>query len=85
VDGSVAAMPMVATYPARAAATPSRTARPNSSAPVITWSAANEPSTTSGPCRCSSTAAASPIAAIESRGDGSASTRSVPSASSSGS
>ena len=42
----------------------------------MTWSAANEPSTTSSPWRSSRTAAASPIAAIESRGDGSASTSS---------
>ncbi len=66
-------MPIVTTYPARAASTASRTDRSNASRPVMTWSAANDPTTTS-PCRSSRTAAASPIAAMESRGDGSAST-----------
>ena len=69
-------MPIVTTFPARAATTPSRTVCSNASVPSMTWSAANDPSTTSSPCRSSRTAAARPIAAIESRGDGSASTSS---------
>ena len=72
-----AAIPTVTTYPARAASTPSRTARAKAREPWMTWSAANDPSTTSGPWRSASTAAARPIAAIESRGDGSASTAPV--------
>lgn len=73
IEGRDAAMPIVVTYPARAASMPSRTAATNDGVLVMTWSAANEPRTTS-PWRSWSTAAARPIAAIESRGDGSAST-----------
>ncbi len=53
------------------------TAARNASWSVITWSAAKEPITASG-SRRSSRAAARPIAAIESRADGSATTSSAP-------
>ena len=65
-------MPMVTTYPARATATASRTARSNAAVSRTTWSAAKDPTTTS-PWRRARTAAARPIAAMESRGLGSAS------------
>ena len=68
-------MPSVTSQSSRATSTAVRTASANSSGSGITWSAANEPITACGSSR-SSIAAASPIAAIESRGDGSASTRS---------
>ncbi len=54
----------------------SRTHAAKSASSVITWSAAKDPISASGSSR-SSRAAASPIAAMESRGDGSATTRST--------
>ena len=63
-------MPMVTSFPVRAAATASATASLNASPPAMTWSAANDPTTASG-SRRARIAAASPIAAMESRGDGS--------------
>ncbi len=68
-------MPIVTSQSARAASTAVRTTAPNPSGSEITWSAANDPITASG-CSRSSSAAASPIAAIESRADGSAITAS---------
>ena len=64
-------MPRVTSQSSRATATAVRTASPNPSGSVITWSAAKEPITASG-SRRSSRAAASPMAAIESRAEGSA-------------
>ena len=72
----VGVMPIVQTQPSRATATACRTVSWNAATSPMTWSAANEPITTSG-SRRTSTAAARPIAAIESRGDGSASRSSV--------
>ena len=60
-------MPIVQMYPASAAATASATARAEEGLARMTWSAANEPMMTSG-SRRSRIAAASPIAAAESRG-----------------
>ena len=76
VAGRVGSMPIVTSRPSRATSAASATARSKAVGSAITWSAANEPITASGSWR-SSSAAASPIAAIESRGDGSASTRSA--------
>ena len=70
-------MPSVTSQSSWAAATACRTAASKAPVSAMTWSAANEPTTASG-SRRSTTAAASPIAAIESRGDGSASTASAP-------
>ena len=72
-------MPIVTSQPARAASTAVATAaRKRVGRRSITWSAAKEPITASG-SRASRRAAASPIAAIESRADGSAITASAPS------
>ena len=71
-------MPIVVTYPARAVSTACRTASMNAILPRITWSAANEPTTMSPPLRRASTAVASAIAAVESRGAGSAKIWSAP-------
>ena len=73
----VGSMPIVTSSPASATSAASRTQAAKAASSVITWSAANEPISASGSSR-SSWAAASPIAAIESRGEGSASTRSTP-------
>ena len=67
---------MVTSRPLRATSSASRTQVANAAGSSITWSAANDPTSASGSSR-SSRAAASPIAAIESRGDGSAITRST--------
>ena len=67
IAGSVGRMPIVAMYPASARATASSTACRNRTVPLMTWSAANEPMMTSG-SRSTRIAAASPIAAEESRG-----------------
>ena len=69
-------MPIVTRCPSRATSAASRMHLRKASASGMTWSAANDPMTASG-SRRSMTAAASPIAAIESRGDGSATTRSA--------
>ena len=63
-------MPMVTSQSCLATSTASRTQSPKADWSEITWSAANEPMTASG-SRTSRYAAASPMAAIESRGDGS--------------
>ena len=76
VAGPVGSTPIVTRCPSRATSTASRITAWNASVSGMTWSAANEPMTASGSWR-STTAAASPMAAIESRGDGSASTRSA--------
>ena len=73
VAAKVGVMPSVTSQSSCAAATARPTAASKASVSAITWSAANEPTTASG-SRRSTTAAARPIAAIESRGDGSAST-----------
>ncbi len=65
--GSVGVMPIVVTYPARAATTASRTERRNPRSSPMTWSAAKDPTTTSGSRRCR-IAAARPIAAVLSFG-----------------
>ncbi len=65
--GSVGVMPMATIQPASAAATACSTARRNARTSVMTWSAAKEPTITSGSRRCR-IAAASPIAAVESFG-----------------
>ena len=64
-------MPIVTSQSSRATSTASRTVSRNTPDSVMTWSAAKEPITASG-SRRSSIAAARPIAAIESRADGSA-------------
>ena len=68
-------MPMVTRSPPAATSTASRTASPNGPSSGMTWSAANDPTTASG-SSCSTRATARPMAAIESRGEGSAMTRS---------
>ncbi len=62
---------MVTSSPVAATSAASRTQAAKASGSLITWSAANEPISPSGSSR-STVAAASPIAAIESRADGSA-------------
>ena len=68
-------MPSVTSQSSRATVDRAAHRVAKASASAITWSAANEPITASG-SRRSRIAAARPIAAIESRGDGSASTAS---------
>lgn len=72
--GRVGRMPTVTSQSSAATSAASRTARSKAAGSPITWSAAKEPSTASGSSR-SSSAAAYPIAAMESRGEGSATTR----------
>ena len=74
MDGRVGRMPTVTNQSARATSTARATALSNAARSPITWSAANDAITASGSSR-SSSAAAYPIAAMESRGDGSATTR----------
>ncbi len=74
MEGAVGRMPTVTSQSSRATSAASVMARWKAARSPITWSAANEPMTASGSSR-SSSAAAYPIAAMESRGDGSATTR----------
>ena len=69
-------MPIVTSSPWAATSAASRTHAAKAAWSVITWSAANEAMSASG-SSSSSWAAASPMAAMESRGDGSAITRST--------
>ena len=68
----MASMPMVTSHPSSARAAAWRTAPVKAASSAMVWSAAKEPTTAPGPWRWAITAAARPIAAMESRGEGSA-------------
>ena len=67
-DGSVGVIPMVTIFPVAATSMASRTVFSNLAPSTMTWSAANEPTITSG-WRFAKIAAASAMAAVESLGD----------------